>query len=280
MNNFQSRLLVGSVYVVITIAALLTNLLTASFYIWAIQALCLYEFYKITIKKSSLKSLIVPLLIGSFVFLMTYANQDSAVNLGYLVWLLIPLLVVFLIYLIVNPVNDFINDAGKLVFGWIYVSVPFALLLRIGNMVFDKANIELLPYHGFPILLVFILIWANDSFAYLVGRKFGKTQLAPKLSPKKSVEGFIGGVFFSVLFAIAMHYFFPVFDQIHFIVLAIICGTIGTLGDLFESKLKRSLGIKDSGTMLGGHGGFLDRMDSIIFAGPICFFYLYHFTVA
>ena len=100
----------------------------------------------------------------------------------------------------------------------------------------------------------FILIWANDSFAYLVGRKFGKTKLAPILSPKKSVEGFIGGVVFSVLFAIVLHYFFPFIDLIHYVALAFICSVIGTMGDLFESKIKRHLGIKDSGTALGGHG--------------------------
>ena len=176
-------------------------------------------------------------------------------------------------------VYGYLGDAGQMVFGWLYISVPLAFLLRIGNMTFSEGVTELLPYEGFQILLVFILIWANDSFAYLVGRKFGKTKLAPILSPKKSVEGFIGGVVFSVLFAIALHYFFPFIDLIHYVALAFICSVIGTLGDLFESKIKRHLGIKVSGTALGGHGGFLDRMDSIILASPACFYYLYHFTV-
>lgn len=279
MNNFNSRLLVGTAYVVVTIAALLFNLISAGVYIWLIQVFCLYEFYKITIKPKSATSLLFPLIVGSFLFFLTYVNQDELINMKILLWYLIPLLVLFLTYLIYYKSDNYLGDAGQMVFGWIYISVPLAFLLRIGNMTFSEGVTELLPYEGFQILLVFILIWSNDSFAYLVGRKIGKTKLAPILSPKKSVEGFIGGIVFSILFAIVLHYFFPFIDLIHYVVLALICSIIGTLGDLFESKIKRHLGIKDSGTALGGHGGFLDRMDSIILASPACFYYLYHFTV-
>lgn len=279
MNNFNSRLLIGAAYVVVTAAAVLTSLISASIYVWLIQVFCLYEFYKITIKPKHTANILFPLLIGSILFFLTYVNQDSVVNMKILLWYLIPLLVLFLGYLIYYKSENYLQDAGQMVLGWLYISVPLAFLLRIGNMTFSKGITDLLPYNGFQILLIFILIWANDSFAYLVGRKFGKTKLAPILSPKKSVEGFFGGVVFSVLFAVSLHYFFPFLDLIHYIVLALICSVIGTIGDLFESKIKRHLGIKDSGTALGGHGGFLDRMDSIIMASPACFFYLYHFTV-
>jgi phosphatidate cytidylyltransferase len=278
MHNLKSRLLIGFVYVVVTIAALLTNLVTASVYIWLIQVLCLYEFYKITIKPNSVKSIALPLAIGSFVFFLAFVNQDEIINLRVLLWYLIPLLVLFITSLIFYSSSDFLSDAGKMVFGWIYISVPLAFLLRIGNLVFSGDIDDLLPYNGLQILLVFILIWIYDTFAYLVGSKFGKTSLAPKLSPQKSIEGFVGGLVASILLAVVLHHFFPVFDLVHFIALAVICSVIGTLGDLFESKIKRHLGIKDSGTALGGHGGFLDRMDSILLASPACFFYLYLFT--
>ncbi|MFT5722991.1 MAG: phosphatidate cytidylyltransferase [Bacteroidia bacterium] len=279
MRNFNSRLLVGSAYVLVTVLAVLTHMVTAGIYIWLIQVFCLYEFYRITIKPKSAKAIVLPLIIGSILFFFTYVNQDAVINLSALLWYLIPLLVFFLIYLIAYPSENFISDAGKMVLGWLYISVTFAFLLRIGNLGFKTDSTELLPYNGMQIVLVFILIWVNDTFAYLVGRKFGKTKLAPKLSPKKSVEGFVGGIVFSIAFAILLHKFFPLFDVIHFIALALICSIIGTLGDLFESRIKRQLGIKDSGTALGGHGGFLDRMDSIIMASPACFFYLCHFTV-
>lgn len=279
MSNFNSRLLIGAAYVIVTVLAIMTNLITASVYIWLIQLLCLYEFYKITLKPASSLSLIWPLTIGSFIFFLTYVNQDAVVNMKVLLWYLIPLLVVFLCSLIFYKSETYLRDAGQMVLGWLYISVPLAFLLRIGNMTFTSGGTDLLPYEGLQILLIFILIWANDSFAYLVGRKFGKTKLAPILSPKKTVEGFIGGIVFSILFAVVLHRFFPMMDVIHFIVLALICSVVGTFGDLFESKIKRNLGIKDSGTALGGHGGFLDRMDSIIMASPACFYYLYHFTV-
>ncbi|MFT7590132.1 MAG: phosphatidate cytidylyltransferase [bacterium] len=279
MRNINSRLLVGTIYVGITIAALLTNMATAGFYIWLIQVFCLYEFYKITIKPKSILSVLFPLLIGSFLFFLTYINQDSVVNFKLLLWYLIPLLVLFLSYLIFYKSESFLQDAGHMVLGWVYISITLAFLLRIGNMVFESNNTELLSYNGMQILLVFIFIWLNDSFAYLVGRKFGKRKLASILSPKKTVEGFIGGLAASIIFSLVLYRLFPVFDQIHFAALAIICSVVGTLGDLFESKIKRHLSIKDSGTALGGHGGFLDRMDSIILASPACFFYLYHFTV-
>lgn len=278
MNNFTSRLLVGAAYVAITVVATIFHQLSAAFYIWGIQALCLYEFYTITIQPKKLSQIVLPQVVGSFIFIMAFANQDSIVNLGSLIWLLIPLLLLFMIAMVFYNSNTIIKDFGAMVLGWLYISLPLAFLLRIGNLIFDESNTELFPFYGIQILIVFILIWASDTFAYLIGRKFGKTPLAPKLSPKKSVEGFIGGIVCTILFALALHYFFPFMAQIHFVVLALICAVVGSLGDLFESKIKRSLGIKDSGTMLGGHGGFLDRMDSILFASPACFFYLVHFS--
>ncbi len=279
MNNLNSRLLVGSLYVIITVVAVSFDQFAAGFYVWLIQALCLYEFYKITIKPKSVTTLLFPMLIGSFLFFLTYVNQDAVVNLKMLLWYLIPLLVVFLSYLIYYKSDNMLYEAGQMVFGWVYICIPLAFLLRIGNLSFDDTVSELLPYNGLFILLVFVLIWANDSFAYLVGKKFGRTKLASQLSPKKTVEGFVGGIAFSMLFGLLIHSFFPFLDRIHFVALALICSVIGTLGDLFESKIKRQLGIKDSGTALGGHGGFLDRMDSIILAAPACFYYLYHFAV-
>ncbi|MBO6515332.1 MAG: phosphatidate cytidylyltransferase [Bacteroidia bacterium] len=275
----MSRLLVGAAYVAVTVAALLTHQMTAAAYIGLIQLFCLYEFYSITLSSKSLKSRVFPLIVGSVLFFITYVYQDSVVNLGHIIWYLIPLLVLYFIYLVFTQSTDWIGDSAKTVMGWLYISLPLAFLLRMGNLVFDEANTDLLPYYGFQILLIFVLIWANDTFAYLVGRQIGKRPLASRLSPKKTIEGFVGGIVFSVGFSILMHRMFPFMERSHFIALALICSVVGTIGDLFESKIKRSLGIKDSGNTLGGHGGFLDRMDSILFASPACFFYLFHFTV-
>lgn len=280
MSNFTSRLLIGAAYVLVTILAVLGHQLSAAIYVWLIQVFCLFEYYKITMKDMPTKNFGVPVLLGTIVFFMTYVNQNDVVNAGSLVWYLIAGLVLFLSSLVFYRGSNVIAFAGNITFGWLYISVPLAFLLRLGNIELGPEMESILPFNGFYILLVFILIWANDTFAYLVGRKFGKHKLAPSLSPKKTIEGFIGGIICTMAIAFVIFLLNPVFALIHMLVIAIICSVIGTLGDLLESKIKRTLDIKDSGTALGGHGGFLDRMDSIILASPACFLYVYHFVAA
>ena len=141
-------------------------------------------------------------------------------------------------------------------------------------MTFSEGVTELLPYEGFQILLVFILIWANDSFAYLVGRKFGKTKLFERISPKKTWEGSIGGVFFGLLLGYLNSQIFDGLDTPTWMAIAVIVVIFGSLGDLVESLFKRSLGIKDSGKILPGHGGVLDRFDGIFISAPMVYTFL------
>jgi len=131
-------------------------------------------------------------------------------------------------------------------------------------------------------LALFSFVWVNDTFAYLVGIKFGKHKLFERISPKKTWEGFFGGLIFAIIAGFLFHYFtssetacgtFPC-DRFKWIGLAIVVVIFGTIGDLFESYLKRSLNVKDSGTILPGHGGLLDRLDSILFAAPAAMIYL------
>lgn len=120
----------------------------------------------------------------------------------------------------------------------------------------------------------FVLVWINDSFAYLVGKNFGKQKLFPSVSPKKTVEGFLGGLFFS---CIASYFIFAYTNTLSFtnwLIIAIIMSTFGTIGDLIESKFKRQADVKDSGAIMPGHGGLLDRLDSIIFAAPFVYLFL------
>ena len=156
--------------------------------------------------------------------------------------------------------------------GIIYVCVPFTLLayykeqsvLTIGT---DMASIM--------ILLLFAFTWINDTFAYLTGILLGKHPLCPKISPKKTIEGLVGGFVFTIASAFLFEHLLNVKWQIVGLsALVIICAT---LGDMVESRFKRYVGVKDSGKMLPGHGGFLDRFDSVIFSIPIFFAYLQMF---
>ena len=150
---------------------------------------------------------------------------------------------------------------GITLIGIFYIVVPFLLinLMRINNDSY------------WPVLSIFILTWTSDTFAYLVGRKFGKHRLFERISPKKSWEGFFGGMIFSVIAGLTIAYFTGG-DLFKYGIYGVVISTFGTLGDLVESMLKRSLKIKDSGTILPGHGGLLDRFDAVIFVIPIIYF--------
>ena len=120
----------------------------------------------------------------------------------------------------------------------------------------------------------FILVWVNDSFAYLVGKNLGKQKLFEIISPKKTVEGFMGGLFFSCIASYFISTFTETLTFTSWLILAIIISVFGTLGDLIESKFKRQANVKDSGAIMPGHGGLLDRLDSIIFAAPFIYLFL------
>lgn len=121
---------------------------------------------------------------------------------------------------------------------------------------------------------VFILIWANDSFAYLIGKNFGKRKLMPQISPKKTIEGFIGGMLGAILAAAIIFKFMEVYSLLIWSIMAILITCVGTTGDLIQSKFKRKAGVKDSGGLMPGHGGIYDRLDSIIYSSPIIFVFL------
>ena len=157
-------------------------------------------------------------------------------------------------------------DAALVLMGFLYVP------LLLGHLIM----IRMLPHGVSWIFLIMVIVMAGDSAAYYVGSSIGKNRLYPLVSPKKSVEGSIGGLAGSVIGAlIAKYTFFPELAVADCIATALILGVLGQLGDLFESLMKRSCGVKDSGTIVPGHGGILDRLDSILFAAPAAFYYAY-----
>ena len=153
-----------------------------------------------------------------------------------------------------------------------YIILPFVFITKIP---FGEKG-----YNPKIIISIFILIWTNDTFAYIVGKSMGKRKLFERVSPKKTIEGFIGGVLFAVVasYIISKYYFDP--KEYYFkksvaiwMTIALIVGVFGTIGDLIESKFKRAAGVKDSGAIMPGHGGILDRLDSVIFVAPIIFLF-------
>ena len=150
--------------------------------------------------------------------------------------------------------------------GVIYIIIPFAMLIRIS---FLSGN-----YNYAVPLGIFLLIWTHDTFAYLAGIKFGKHRLFERLSPKKSWEGFAGGFVAAMIVSYILFNQFAMLSLYEWLALALIVVVTGTLGDLVKSMLKRSLNVKDSGTILPGHGGLIDRFDAVLMSVPFIYIYL------
>ena len=147
-----------------------------------------------------------------------------------------------------------------------YISCGFIFLILI--------SLNSGSFSSNTIVGMFVLIWINDSFAYLIGSNFGRQKLFESVSPKKTVEGFLGGVFFS---AIGSYFIFKYTNNLEFsnwLIISVITSVFGTIGDLIESKYKRQANVKDSGNLMPGHGGLLDRLDSAIFVAPFIYLFL------
>ena len=151
-----------------------------------------------------------------------------------------------------------------------YIILPFIFITKIS---FGEKD-----YNPKIIIGLFILIWTNDTFAYIVGKSIGKHKLLERISPKKTIEGFVGGIVFAIIAGFLISKFYispnPKFSEKSILIwtlIAVIVGIMGTIGDLIESKFKRIAGVKDSGKIMPGHGGILDRLDSVIFAAPFIF---------
>ncbi|SFA85619.1 phosphatidate cytidylyltransferase [Flavobacterium swingsii] len=146
-----------------------------------------------------------------------------------------------------------------------YIILPFIFIAKISNLEGT--------FQPKLIIAIFILIWTNDTFAYIVGKSIGKNKLFESISPKKTIEGFVGGVVFAIIASIIISKYYLQMPVYVWIITALIISFFGTIGDLVESKFKRIANVKDSGNIMPGHGGMLDRLDSIIFVAPFLFLF-------
>lgn len=159
-------------------------------------------------------------------------------------------------------------ENGKLIFTVIYLALPFGFALglpKFSTLDPDK------PF-TLEVFMLFVLIWSSDTFAYLTGKFFGKHKMAPKISPKKTWEGFAGGVVLTLILGFFVEQYFPELRG-NWMIVGLLTATFAPLGDLVESQLKRSFAVKDSGNIIPGHGGVLDRLDSFIICAPVIYLY-------
>ena len=232
----------------------------------SISCFTMWEFYRLMRLQSYLPIRFLGVGIGGLLFIFTFLIEDGILPPKFYVALFPLASFVFLIKLYKkSAVHPFINIA-LFYLGILYVAVPFAL---INILVFYNGD------YSYEIILgLLFLTWANDVGAYFTGILFGRTKLFERISPKKSWEGSIGGAGFSILTAFVIGLYFEGLNQVEWISVSIIVVIAGTYGDLVESHFKRSIQIKDSGTIIPGHGGFLDRFDSFLIAVPFVVVFL------
>ncbi|UGS22943.1 phosphatidate cytidylyltransferase [Flavobacterium channae] len=268
MNETLKRALSGAVYVILLLGCISYSREGLAILFGAFLIIGVYEFCKMCGLNYFIS---IPLAGGSYFYLWN-KNSDLNTNTA-LTAIAIIISIKLLLYLFNHNKTHFKTYTRYfLLFG--YIILPFIL-----------ANYVAMGVKGYNpkiLISVIILIWTNDTFAYLVGKNLGKNKLFPSVSPKKTIEGFIGGIVFTIIGGALLAHFYIMTSNLYiWIIIASIVSIFSTLGDLIESKLKRVAGIKDTGNIMPGHGGILDRLDSIIFVIPfINLFYLILYYVS
>jgi phosphatidate cytidylyltransferase len=225
-----------------------------------------WEFYRLVRIKSYIPIRMMGVFVGSLLFILSFLIEKGMLDSRYYVALFPMASLIFLIKLYKkSDTNPFVNIA-LFYLGITYVALPFALMNII---VFFHGD------YGYQILLgLLLIIWSSDTGAYFTGSVFGKTKLFERISPKKSWEGFFGGGIIAVSMAVLISRYYTDLNVFEWVSVALIVVVAGTYGDLVESLFKRSMSIKDSGNIIPGHGGFLDRFDSLILSVPFIVVFL------
>lgn len=267
MNETLKRAISGAVYITLLLISILCS--AESFFVLfgLFLLIAIIEFCELVHLNKILPVLLGLLIYGSIAYL---AAVKIPLGKNFELTLLAAALLVSArcLFFLFSDKMARMDTATKYLYIFGYLILPFVIITKI--------PFGIKGYNPKIIIGLFILIWTNDTFAYIVGKSIGKRKLFAKISPKKTVEGFLGGVIFAVIagFLIAKYYIEggKVAQNI-WIGFALIVGVFGTLGDLVESKFKRVAGVKDSGNIMPGHGGVLDRLDSVIFVAPFIFLF-------
>ncbi|MEY3367814.1 MAG: hypothetical protein RI973_969 [Bacteroidota bacterium] len=274
MKGLARRAYTGIIFVLVMMGGLFGGRLSFVLLFAIITALCLWEYLSMVLIRYTRRDFtrmllgvtfgLTPFVLASIMHMSPVQSTDQFVILTSI--LFFPFIFLAFIYELFTYSARPFHNVGFIVLGMIYIGAPFALLDFIA---FDGED-----FNSWIVFGLLLLTWMNDTGAYLIGSRFGKRPLHPRISPKKTWEGTLGGV--AVTFLVAW-----IFDAISgqlrlvdWMVLAGIVSVFGSLGDLVESMLKRSVGVKDSGNLLPGHGGVLDRFDAFIFLLPFAAAYL------
>lgn len=277
INTLKVRSISAAVFVVVLLSAVYLNYYTFFFFFFFVSMWALKEFYDLSEKLGVSVYRGLGLFGGLITFLSVYSQHFDVQymqmpfiyllqNLIYIVPFVIA--IQFLFTETTQPFHSFVYSMA----GIIYCVFPFALLVQIPINSVPTGIVENFEtYNYFKVLGIILLIWSNDTFAYLGGSLFGKNKMYEKVSPGKTWEGTIIGVILTIGVGLVLNYDHTFSSPIIWPAIALFIGVFGTIGDLVESWMKRKAGVKDSGNIMPGHGGILDRFDSLLFVSPFLF---------
>jgi len=260
MKEVIVRFLSGVLYISIFLFSLFMSREWYIGLLFILAVITLNEFLKLV----NLKGIIVYIILAISFYFLCYKEINSSIILILLSATILVNLFLIRDILVLNKTSLFKSKRYFCIIFYIISGFVFLSLIPFTNKVFEPKII----------LGIFILVWTNDTFAYLVGKGFGKRKLMEKISPKKTIEGFFGGLAGALLASFIFFKFTSIYNLIFWLFLALLVSVLGTIGDLIQSKFKRLAGVKDSGNIMPGHGGVYDRLDSIIFASPFIYLFI------
>jgi len=284
MSNFWQRIITGSLFLVVMIGSIILSFESFVILFGVVMMIATHEYIKITSVFTSPNKWVLYIVNGLFYFIIGFyllykipdAYNSKIVKLfkyflGQRLFLFLSLFITVLIFIteLFRKKEKPFENIAYTVLGFIYIAVPFVLLVQAFSPVIGN-------YSFYKVLSYFLILWAADSFAYVWGKLLGKHKLAPNISAGKTIEGTIGGIITAVALSLLGPTVFPQVDFTYteWIVFAAIIAIVAVPSDLSESLLKRQAGVKDSGKILPGHGGILDRFDSVLLTAPVIYIYI------
>jgi phosphatidate cytidylyltransferase len=263
----------GLLFVTALLGAILLGSYTFAALFLILSVFVLREFYSLCKEAGFSPQLYPGLFLGLSLFLLSFFIARHDLPYKYYLFLL-PLIYAIPVYELFRKKKNPLANIALTGFGLVYVCIPFSLL---NYLAFPESE-ETVSYDYSMLISLFFFVWASDSGAYLFGVRFGRRRLIERISPKKSWEGLFGGIITAIFIGWLLTLAFPQYSFTFMGIMALLVVISGTLGDLVESMIKRSIGVKDSGRFMPGHGGLLDRFDSILLAAPVIYFVLQFFS--
>lgn len=269
MKNIFVRTISGAIYVILILGSIILGKYTFFIFFSLVLAYTLFEFYRLCKHGGKNPQIVNGIIISVYLFVAFFLYDLRII--GEIIFLgIIPALMIIPTIELFRKSERPVQNIAYTLLGVAYIAFPFSVL----NFIISPYELNPEIYVPETLIGLFIILWANDSGAYLVGSWLGKTKMIERVSPNKTWEGAIGGAIFAIAISLVLYPIMGFLNPIHTIAVSLLTVIAGTLGDLTESMFKRNFNVKDSGSVMPGHGGLLDRFDSMLFAAPIYFIYI------